>query len=205
MKWFALLGLLLFLGVAVAPNICANQSIEQDKVLTKQHISYLLLNLVTTKDIEVKQILREVINRIITNELETEQEVQNIVKASIGDNGTTYILARIKSSLSAGEISCVPGQFRAKYGFFVGFITSIVSDNIYGFISKGSMVEYIPEAYGDGNWDFKIRGEPVNRTAGKIIGYFGLAGQHKLMGPNPPLEHFNLKGIGLIIIHGADT
>ena len=125
MKWFALLGTVLFLGIAVTPSISANQSIEQNKALTKQHIPYLLLNLVTTKDMEIKQIIREVISKIILNDFVSEQEVQNIVKDTIGDNGTTYILAKIKSSLSAGEILCVPGQFRAKYGFIVGFIFEI--------------------------------------------------------------------------------
>ena len=55
-----------------------------------------------------------------------------------------------------------------------------------------------------GEWKLRIRGELVSRDSGKIIGFFGLAGQTDLGGPNPPWEHFALKGIGLIIIHGID-
>lgn len=186
--------------VMVAPSVSSNQLFEDDTVLTRQHIPYLLLNLIITKDMEIKQILREVINKITIDKLATEQDVQNIVKSIIGDNGETYILARIESH-TWGVISCFPGQIRAEYGILL-FITALYSPHLYGFISKGSIVDYTPEAYGYGDWNFKIRGEPVSREAGKIIGFFGLAGYSYIPHPKPPYESFDLKGIGLIVIHG---
>jgi len=188
-KWFALLGTILFLGVAVAPSVNATQSTEQDKVLTKQHVPYLLFGLITIRDAEIKLIVKDVINEILQGNGATSEEVHTLVKSSGSKWNTTYTFARV---VTTENTDC-------KLQFFPGLLRHLYD---WEFRAKGMVISYYPYhdlvQYG---WHLTINNEKVSKESGIIIGYFG---QWSFWMDGPPSWQYSmfLDGVALLVLHG---
>ena len=187
MKWFALLGLLVFLGVAVAPSVNATQSLELDTALRIEHLPYLIHGYTSLKDSEIKLIVRKAINGILMDGTATINEIQSIVEKRKVKLGQIYLLAEVKTTQATdGSAISFPGYVRS----FIG-----------RYKVTGAYVNYDHWGWGNKGWYLTINNKVVNRTGGRIIGFCGEI--FNFWNYHPPISSpwFQINGTGLIVFH----
>ena len=174
--------------ITVASTVIATQVIEQDRVLTKQHIPYLLLGLISVNDAEIKLIVKDIIKEIIEDDGATSDEVSALAKI---EGRTILTFAKVVTT-DKTDCNCY---------FFPGIIRFLVG---WDFSAKGIIISYNPidgdEQYG---WHLRINGEDVHKASGFIIGYFGDWSAWFYSEPPYFTPGMELDGTALLVIHGS--
>ena len=183
----------LFLSTAHLPvladdNIC----VQQDKVLTKEHIKYLFRGFLFINDFKIKNVIIKIILEINRVGSATSEEIQEIIDSN-NVNLDVYILAQIKTTgiyynASDGSVRSVP--WRYSFPLF----------NFHN--AKGIFVDYTPECidtlYG---WTLQVDGNSLGENDGYILGYTGFINNYMNLIPESQYSTFKLDGFCVLILH----